>query len=151
MRTLLASLAILVSVQSASAQLNMGYNPSGGQGFGAGSRPNLSPYLNLLRGGNTAANYFLGVRPEVQRRQNASMFGLAITDLERRTANTPEEFAPTSPVASGTYVYLSNTGPYFNNTGAFFPTPGRPASTLSGQAQRPGRRGPSSGTQPMPR
>lgn len=27
------------------------------------TQPTLSPYLNLLRGGNPGANYFLGVRP----------------------------------------------------------------------------------------
>jgi hypothetical protein len=32
------------------------------------SRPYLSPYLNLLRGGDPAANYYLGVLPEMQRR-----------------------------------------------------------------------------------
>lgn len=32
-------------------------------GFGVGVTPPLSPYLNLLRGGNPAVNYFYGVRP----------------------------------------------------------------------------------------
>ena len=109
--------------------------------------PNLSPYLNLLRGGNTAANYFIGVRPEQQRRQNAALFGLAINDLDKRTAGSPEEYAPSPPVSSGTYVYLSNTGPYFNNTGAYFPTAGRPQNSFGSAAQaKSGRKGPSGGT-----
>ena len=35
--------------------------------------PPLSPYLNLLRGGDPAANYFLGVRPEQQRRTDTTV------------------------------------------------------------------------------
>src|SRR5713226_9128309 len=57
-------------------------------GFGAGNpygRPQLSPYLNLLRGGSPAANYYLGVVPERERRANAALFGSAISDLEWRT------------------------------------------------------------------
>src|SRR5207247_6563256 len=39
------------------------YRSMGG-GFG---RPGLSPYLNMLRGGSPAANYYLGVVPEFER------------------------------------------------------------------------------------
>ncbi|HJZ54608.1 MAG TPA: hypothetical protein VKE74_06595 [Gemmataceae bacterium] len=62
----------------ASAQYPGGYYPFSGGGFampGYGSIPNvmpniynprtqpLSPYLNLLRGGNPGVNYYYGVRP----------------------------------------------------------------------------------------
>jgi hypothetical protein len=53
-----------------------GFGPGAVPGFGPGFNPNnfmpnifnpqyqpISPYMNLLRGGNTAANYFYGVRP----------------------------------------------------------------------------------------
>src|SRR5262249_7491384 len=49
------------------------------------SRTALSPYLDLTRGGNPAANYFLGVLPEIDRRRTKVEQGAAITDLERRT------------------------------------------------------------------
>src|SRR5216684_7044894 len=50
--------------------------------------PNLSPYLNLLRGGgNPAANYYLGVIPEVERRNNAAAFRAGIQDLALRIDN----------------------------------------------------------------
>jgi hypothetical protein len=147
---LLAAFAIAMLAQPAMAQLNTGYSPVGRRLYGPGWSPNLSPYLNLLRGGNVAANYFIGVRPEIQRRQNAALFGIAIDELDRRTSGGPEEYAPTPPVSSGTYVYLANTGPYFNNTGGFFPTAGRPANSLMGQQppSKSGRRGPSSGPAP---
>jgi hypothetical protein len=35
----------------------------------------LSPYLNLLRGGNNAVNYFYGVRPGTQPNAFTGMFG----------------------------------------------------------------------------
>src|SRR5215831_20604771 len=64
--------------------------------------PNLSPYLNLLRGGNPAANYYLGVVPEIERRSNAAAFSAGIQDLARRIEAPPselsgEELFPTLP------------------------------------------------------
>ncbi len=155
MRLLLTAAAALLCVQGAHAQLNAGFSPLGRQAYGYGTRPNLSPYLNLIRGGNTAANYFVGVRPEVQRRQQAALFSTEITDLNIRTAGRPEEFPTTPPaVSSGTYSYLANTGGYFNNTSAYFPTAGRPINSLQrppATQQRPtGRRGASGGTTPNP-
>src|SRR5437764_2712823 len=66
---------LLASGQHASAQTfypqfgNMNTPPThlvGPQGFP--NQPALSPWLNMLRGGNPAANYFLGVLPEYDRR-----------------------------------------------------------------------------------
>jgi hypothetical protein len=61
--------------------------PSYGPGFGSYSRggPALSPYLNLTRGGNPAANYFLGVLPEIDRRRTKAEQGREISDLELRS------------------------------------------------------------------
>ncbi len=39
------------------------YPPGAGVGVPGGLRPPLSPYLNLLRGGDPAVNYYYGVRP----------------------------------------------------------------------------------------
>jgi hypothetical protein len=94
------------------AQQYPNYRP----GYGP-SRPQLSPYLELLRGGNRAANYYLGVVPEVERRRNAQEFGTAIQDLERRS----ETAAPTTggdvlpPLAgTGHATYFLNYSSYFN-------------------------------------
>jgi hypothetical protein len=71
-----AGVLLLASGQPAAAQRasfpqygNMNTSPSyllGPQGFP--NQPALSPWLNMLRGGNPAANYFLGVLPEYDRR-----------------------------------------------------------------------------------
>src|SRR5687768_7035431 len=53
-------------------------SPVHAQGFGMGPNyntfggPPLNPYLNLLRGGDPASNYYLGVIPE---RYNRAAFG----------------------------------------------------------------------------
>jgi hypothetical protein len=72
-----------VSVAPASAQYLPGRANYGG-GVG-GARPPLSPYLNLLRGGDPSANYFLGVIPEQQRRVNAYQTRTSLQELEART------------------------------------------------------------------
>jgi hypothetical protein len=79
--------------------------------------PNLSPYLNLLRGGNPAANYYLGVVPEVERRNNAAAFSAGIQDLSRRLETPPaesaaEELFPTLP-QTGHPVQFFNYSYYF--------------------------------------
>jgi hypothetical protein len=67
-RTMWTAGAIVIalgSLQSASAQSVFNPNPPVGAPY---SRPALSPYLNLLRGGDAAANYYLGVLTEYDRR-----------------------------------------------------------------------------------
>jgi hypothetical protein len=92
----------------------------------------LSPYLNMLRGGNPAANYFLGVLPEFQRRQNARVFGAAIQNLDQRV-----EAPPATPEELELYTPLKSTGhaTAFNNTLNYFP---RLPTTLRQPATRPG-------------
>jgi hypothetical protein len=69
-----------------------GYTPFQPPVFSPGARPGLSPYLNLLRGGNPAANYYLGVLPELDRRANDVQFRSALLNLDRRvTLNTLAE------------------------------------------------------------
>jgi hypothetical protein len=94
-----------------------------GQGYRAGlfpsGTPGLSPYLDLTRGGNRAANYFLGTIPELERRRNAALFGSAIQGLEQRQRQTQaevEELVPTlpetgHPVAFGSYYPYYSLGP----------------------------------------
>jgi hypothetical protein len=102
--------------------------------------PRLSPYLNLLRGGNTAANYFLGVVPEVERRANARLFGTEIGELARRTEGAAE--------AQDIFPRLAETGhaAVFNNVGTYFGSSlQRPLATGAGSMSRPGAKpGPAS-------
>jgi hypothetical protein len=67
-RTLSIGIALtlaLGALNRASAQSVFNRNPPIGAPY---SRPALSPYLNLLRGGDPAANYYLGVLTEYDRR-----------------------------------------------------------------------------------
>ena len=79
-RVLIGALAggLLVLVPlTARAQTTGPTNPSGyaPNMYNRGTQP-LSPYLNLLRGGNNAVNYFYGVRPgTTQPTPFAGMFG----------------------------------------------------------------------------
>jgi hypothetical protein len=96
--------------------------------------PALSPYLNLTRGGNPAANYFLGVLPEMERRRNQAEVAREILDLDRRTeaAAAPPPLAPGDVAAELTGGGLPPTGHVvaYGNYGTYYalPTPGAPAA-----------------------
>jgi len=64
---------VLTVAQVASAQTVFNPNPVISAPY---SRPALSPYLNLLRGGDPAANYYLGVMTEYDRRFREARIGL---------------------------------------------------------------------------
>ena len=112
----LAFVVGILSASSASAQI---LAPSLGQSpFGRGGAT-LSPYLNLRRGGNPAANYFLGVVPEIDRRATAAQQGAAIQDLERREALGA---SAVDPLSAGRPTALPPTGhpTAFNSLAGYF-------------------------------
>ncbi len=94
--------------------------------------PALSPFLNLRRGGNPAANYFLGTLPELDRRATKAEQGAALLDLERRAEEASTGENPLSPQRdlrlppSGHATYFGNTAGYF---GQPTPRPATPAAT----------------------
>ena len=105
------------------------FNPySNPPGLNPGGGPRLSPYLNLLRGGNPAANYFMGVVPEIDRRRYQAISQAQIQGLAVSTAAPP-----LNPEEADLGVATSITGhpAVFNNTAAYFggagplPTPAR--------------------------
>jgi len=106
--------------------------------FGRPGGPSLSPYLDLTRGGNPAANYFLGVLPEIDRRATKAQQGAAILDLERRV-DTPQPGGPlTEDVVGSVTGGLPPTGhaaafatysSYYNLTSPTAQTPRRPQTT----------------------
>jgi hypothetical protein len=112
------------------------YNPA--STYGPFSRPALSPYLNLIRGGDPAANYYLGVVPERDRRANTVQFGAQLLDLEARS-DAASRAAPEPDIpqlgATGHPAYFLNYSSYYNFAGA-----GRPAqpaaAPLRGQRRR---------------
>jgi hypothetical protein len=145
-RAALATFAgfLLLAAGSASAQVTV---PYGAPAYGPFYQPMLSPWLNLLRGGDPAANYFLGVLPEMQRRQNARVFGAAIQTLDQRAAApaaTPEELELYTPLRStGHATAFNNTLNYFNtNAPRTTPTtPRRQQPQAPGGPPQPGRPG----------
>jgi hypothetical protein len=110
----LAAVAVVgLSASAASAQPRPYNQPQ----YGVGYQPPLSPYLNLLRGGNTAANYFLGTVPEMQRRQNDQLFRSALHELDQKVSQESVELGLAEPVSStGHVTAFGNTGGYFGNT-----------------------------------
>jgi hypothetical protein len=81
-------------------------NPSG--------RPTLSPYLNMLRGGNPAANYYMGVIPERERRFQENRVDRELSNLERRSTPGSEfdDFLPTLE-GTGHATYFMNSSPFY--------------------------------------
>jgi len=65
---LLAALPVLLSHPSFALAQRRGTGIGPLQQNAYAPTPALSPYLNLTRGGNPAANYYLGVLPEFDRR-----------------------------------------------------------------------------------
>jgi hypothetical protein len=103
--------------------------------FGAAPTPALSPYLNLLRGGDPAANYYLGVLPELDRRANAIQFQSSINTIQQRLGleTTPEGIL-SIPRETGHPSYFLTYGSYYTFGVA------RPGQALA-TPQTPPRRG----------
>jgi hypothetical protein len=86
----------------------------GGAGYNPYGRPQLSPYLNLLRGGDPAANYYAGVLPAFQQRAVNAQYGSAIVGLDQRVYG---------PGGEGDIADLTNTTGHptaFLNTASYF-------------------------------
>lgn len=91
--------------------------PGARPNYGVGFRPGLSPYLDITRGGSPAINYYLGTRPEFQRRYDAAQFRTELRGLETRVA-TPageEEEVLGRPTVTGHVTAFNNTAGYFNS------------------------------------
>lgn len=99
----------LLSVGQASAQYAPYYRPGPQKGPG----PAVSPYLNLLRGNNTAVNYYLGVQPLIE--QRAMQQQILLGDDRR---NLPQDLGPEElfPKLAGTGhpAQFFNYGGYYN-------------------------------------
>jgi hypothetical protein len=111
----------------------MPYNPA--PLYGPGYTAPLSPFLNLLRGGDTASNYFLGVIPEQQRRANARAFGTAINQLSQQQQLQAQQGGPDADLfrplpTTGHPIAFQNYGGYFSQPGGRRVGPSQPAQPL---------------------
>lgn len=122
--------SILLLTTSVSAQITGATNPSGyaPNMYNRSAQP-LSPYLNLLRGGNTAVNYFYGVRPGTQPSAFSTMLGQSSggprmsffpgADTLADFADDPRDPSKVAPTGHGTT--FNNTLNYFGPTsGQYF-------------------------------
>jgi hypothetical protein len=117
--TIVVAIASILALTCLSAGTASAQAPPIRPGIAPYNRPQplLSPYLDLLRGGDPAANYYLGVVPERERRRNDVIFRGAILDLEQRTQQLAEGEDVFTPLRStGHMTAFGYTGTYFGTT-----------------------------------
>ncbi len=129
-RAFLASAAVLLLSVSASFAQGSRY---GGQpsNYGPYSRPALSPALNLIRGGDPAANYYLGVIPERDRRATGIQYGAELQELDQRMSRTNGDRGGDLPRLgpTGHSTFFLNHSTYYNFGGSRAAPSGPPAAT----------------------
>lgn len=137
-RLLLITAGVLVTASAASAQdptqpypLLPTVPPQNVMGniFNPRTQP-LSPYLNLLRNGNTATNYYFGVRPATVGGGSFGALGAPFTAAGTPRAPffpqqaDPDLFPPSTLTGSPTDLLPPAGHPVvFNNTLGYYPSP----------------------------
>lgn len=163
MRTTILSAAALLGLTATAAAQQPGFS-SGGQNYGVPGYPTfnpqnampniynprtqpLSPYLNLLRGGNAGVNYYYGVRPGTT--GGGAMFGAGGSGgFGPRVGGFQFQYTPDDalllPEPGEGYVLPPAGHPtVFNNTLGYYPYgPGAGGAGMGGgQMRRPGSMG----------
>jgi hypothetical protein len=111
----LCGLALFATFSQAQFQ-----NTAGRPGVGPVARPAVSPYLNLLRGGNPAINYYGLVRPQIAAGKALQELGENVNSLEG---------AVTQPLQTGHTSSFMTQSRYFMTNGALATgTRGQPAT-----------------------
>ncbi len=146
-RYFLMSVAVLGTTAVASAQYpqyppSPYYLPPGAMSNGGNPQNQpLSPYLNLLRGGNPGVNYYYGVRPGTVGGAGQGL-GAPFTAMGGnrapffpQLANAPDPLQPRE-VGAGDVLPPAGHPVVFNSTGGYFPSPigsrGTPRPGLAG-------------------
>jgi hypothetical protein len=126
---------LAAAVAPASAQFAYPIRPPQ---YGPYYQTQLSPWLNMLRGGDPAANYYAGVNPEFQRRQDRNAIYNSLQNIGMQIPPPPgiTNRELDLPLASTGHVTA------FNYTGTYF---GGNAATRSLSNPFPSRRGPTPG------
>jgi hypothetical protein len=102
----LAVVAALASGRTAHAQI--GYPPRT-----SASSPGYSPYLNLLRPGNVANNYFGLVRPQIDAQYAFNGIQQQIGTLNQNINNVSAVDQAAGPLTTGHAATFMNYGHYF--------------------------------------
>lgn len=100
----------------ASAQYTYPFRPPQ---YGPGYQTQLSPYLNMLRPGDPAVNFYTGVLPEVQRRQDRNAVFGSLQGLTMQFPAPPginEEDYDAPMYSTGHPTAFNYTGMYFNSS-----------------------------------
>ncbi len=123
-----AALAVLVGCLGTASQAlgQTGYNRPVTSGL---SRPTTSPYLNLLRSGSSALNYYNLVRPEFEFRNAYQGLQGQLTQQQNVVRELSEEGLPVTGHAT-----------LFQNYSHYYPS-SRGVGTTITQAQAPQTRG----------
>jgi hypothetical protein len=131
-RILVAWLAVACLAVLSAPAFGQAGRSRGRPNWGPGYQPQLSPYLNLLRGGDPASNYYLGVVPEVNRRQFQREASAELAELEEDRGRLPQEDVP--PALTTGYPLPRNFTQGYNNTLWYYPRPQQPrAQPLPGR------------------
>jgi hypothetical protein len=126
---LLAVCVVGLVAASASAQPRVG--PTAGA---TAPRPAVSPYLQLLRPGNSpGVNYYGLVRPQVDFRNSIQDLQQQITTNQTDIAGLNTQLLP----VTGHRTTFMNTGGYFGTGGLGAATGGRPAGAARPTPQLP--------------
>ena len=106
-----SGILVLATTREASAQYPGSLAPGRPPQQGAG--PVFSPYLNLLRGGNPAINYYGLVRPEIQFRNALQNLN---NELEQTEADVAAGQAGATGFQTGHPVQFFNLSHYYPNS-----------------------------------
>ena len=140
-RIALAALALALVPAQARAQVPGQFNPNAyaPNMYNRQAQP-LSPYLNLLRGGDAAVNYYYGVRPGTQPGAFTGMFNQSAAGPRQTFFPVVDTLADlTDDPQAGMRVAPTGHPVGFNNTLNYFgPTSGQ---VFARSAQQQGRRG----------
>ena len=139
-RILLSTLALALVPAAARAQVPGQVNPNAyaPNMYNRQAQP-LSPYLNMLRGGNAAVNYFYGVRPGTQPTAFTGMFNQSATGPRQTFFPVVDTLADlTEDPQAAMRVAPTGHAVGFNNPLNYFgPTSGQ---VFARSAQQQGRR-----------
>ena len=129
-RFMLTAVVVLATAAAAAAQYpSPYYQPPGAMPnvYNPVSQP-LSPYLNLLRGGSPAVNYYYGVRPGTVGGTGQGLGAPFTAPGGQRQmffpqmVNSPDPLIPRE-LSPGSVLPPAGHPTVFNNTGGYFPSP----------------------------